>query len=137
MFTKDKTTTMPDKVGNSATLISAGTTVQGDIKGDNDIRIDGTIHGNVYSSSKIVVGPTGYIEGNINGKQADITGKVQGNISVEDVLQLRGQCNVQGNIAAGTLQVDPTAIFNGQCQMGAQAHVVLMSTVDEQTAEAQ
>jgi cytoskeletal protein CcmA (bactofilin family) len=53
------------------------------------------------------------------------------------VLQLRGESNVQGNIHAATLQIDPTAIFNGQCQMGAvPASVVVMSTVDEQTAEA-
>lgn len=139
MFNKEKNTALTDKVGNSATLISAGTTVQGDLNSDSDIRIDGTIIGNVTSSARIVVGPSGSIEGNLNGKQADVTGKVTGNIVVQDVLQLRAQSNVQGNITAGTLQIDPSAIFNGQCKMGAQAaSVVLMNTVDEEaTAEIQ
>ncbi len=138
MFVKDKNLSISEKLGSSATLISEGTVLQGDVNSENDLRIDGTIQGNVLSSAKVVVGPTGCIEGNIHGKQADITGKVIGNISVQDTLQLRGQSNVKGNINAATLQIDPNAIFNGQCQMGGvqAANVVLMSTTDGQTAEA-
>ncbi|HYK56748.1 MAG TPA: polymer-forming cytoskeletal protein [Flavisolibacter sp.] len=133
MFNKDKTNSVSEKLGNSATLISEGTLLQGDVKSENDLRVDGTIQGNVISSAKVVIGPNGLIEGNIHGKQADITGKVIGNIAVQEVLQLRGQCNVKGNINAGTLQIDPSAVFNGQCQMGGvqAANVVLMSTEDE------
>ena len=141
MFTKEKDASISEKgYANSATLISAGTVLRGDVKSENDLRIDGTIHGNVTSSAKIVVGPSGFVEGNIQGTLADITGKVQGNIAVKDLLQLRGQSNVEGNISAGKLQVDPSAIFNGKCQMGAQSAaggVVLMSNTDvQQTAKA-
>lgn len=119
MFNKEKTPGMPEKsFPNSATLISAGTVLKGDVKSENDLRIDGTIQGNVVTSAKIVIGPSGFIEGNISANGADITGKVVGNIAVKELLQLRGECNVQGNIQAGKLQVDPTAIFNGKCQMG-------------------
>jgi cytoskeletal protein CcmA (bactofilin family) len=136
MFNKEKTLSISERVSNSATLISEGTILQGDVKSENDLRIDGTIQGNVISSAKVVIGPTGCVEGNIQGKQADVTGKVIGNITVQEVLQLRGQSNVQGNINAATLQVDPTAVFNGQCQMGGApaANVVLMNATDEQTA---
>ena len=138
MFSKDKINSAAEKIGSSATLISAGTILKGDVKSENDLRIDGTIHGNVISSAKIVVGPTGFVEGNINGKQADVTGKVHGNITVKELLQLRDQCNVQGNINAATLQIDPSAIFNGQCQMGVQiskASVVQMSELDAAKAK--
>jgi cytoskeletal protein CcmA (bactofilin family) len=136
MFNKDKTLSISERVSNSATLISEGTILQGDVKSENDLRIDGTIQGNVISSAKVVIGPTGCVEGNILGKQADVTGKVIGNITVQEILQLRGQSNVQGNINAATLQIDPTAIFNGQCQMGGAlaANVVLMNATDEQAA---
>jgi cytoskeletal protein CcmA (bactofilin family) len=88
----------------------------------------------VYSSSKIIVGPSGFVEGNIEGANADITGKVTGNITVKELLQLRGESNVQGNISAVKLQIDPTAMFNGKCQMGAQpASVVTMSNESETT----
>ena len=49
-----------------------------------------------------------YVEGNIYANGADITGNVFGNIAVKELLQLRGQSNVKGNIAAGKLQIDPS-----------------------------
>ncbi len=118
MFNKEKSNSIEKFAGNSATLISAGTVLQGDLQSENDLRIDGTIHGNVLSSAKIIVGPTGMVEGNIDGVQADITGKVHGNISVKELAQLRTNSSVQGNITATSLQIDAGALFNGQSHMG-------------------
>jgi cytoskeletal protein CcmA (bactofilin family) len=122
---KNKTDMQPEKApsGNGgATLVSAGTTLKGDISSNSDLRIDGTVIGNVTSSSKIVIGANGSVEGNITGNQADIVGKVTGNIKTKDLLQLRGEAAIKGNLYAGKLQVEPTASFNGQCHMGASAH---------------
>jgi cytoskeletal protein CcmA (bactofilin family) len=135
MFKKDKESS-GSTVGSSATLISPGTMLQGDLNSENDLRIDGTIHGNINSSAKIVVGPTGYVEGNITGKQADIHGKVFGNISVEETIQLRAECNVKGNLHAVNLQVDPSAVFNGQCQMGGSATVIAARKPEVHAVEA-
>jgi cytoskeletal protein CcmA (bactofilin family) len=135
MFNKEKNSAFSEKgFSNSATLISSGTIFKGDVTSNNDLRIDGTIRGNVSSSSKIVVGPSGCVEGNIEGANADITGKVVGNISVKELLQLREESKVDGNIIATKLQIDPTATFNGKCQMGvAPASVVSMNNTDAQT----
>ena len=110
---------------SGATLISAGTTVKGDISSNSDLRIDGAIVGNVSSSAKIVIGASGSVEGDISGNQADIVGKVTGNIKTKDLLQLRADCVVNGNVYAGKLQVEPTAIFNGQCHMPPKAENLL------------
>jgi cytoskeletal protein CcmA (bactofilin family) len=119
--TKTKTMNEKTTTGNGTTLISAGTTVKGDISSNSDLRIDGTIVGNISSSSKIVIGASGVVEGDLEGNQADIVGKVAGNIRVKDLVQLRGDCNVSGNLYAGKLQIEPTAVFNGQCHMGTAA----------------
>ena len=117
---------------NGTTLIGAGTTVKGDISSNSDLRIDGTIIGNVNSTAKIVIGASGNVEGDIAGNQADIVGKVSGNIKTKDLLQLRGDCVVNGNVHAGKLQIEPTAVFNGQCHMGkiddGKKNIVEMST---------
>ena len=105
--------------GNGTTLISSGTTIKGDISSNSDLRIDGTIIGNINSNAKIVIGSSGVVEGDINGNNADIVGKTSGTIKVKDLLQLRGECVVNGNIYAGKLQIEPSATFNGQCHMGA------------------
>ena len=135
MFKNKPTTIMTTEKtngGNGATLISAGTSLKGDISSNSDLRIDGTVIGNINSSAKIVIGANGVVEGDIFGNQADIVGKVSGNVRTKELLQLRGESIVSGNLYAGKLQVEPTATFNGQCHMG--ANVVEMNNNNEPLA---
>ena len=101
----------------SASLIGAGTSMKGDITSNGDIRIDGALTGNIHCSAKVVIGAGGVVQGDINGQQADIMGKVTGTIKVKDLLQLKGGSLLNGNIQAGKLQIEPTASFNGECHM--------------------
>ena len=102
---------------NAASLISAGTTLTGDINSNADLRIDGTLVGNINSTAKVIIGANGVVQGDINGQQADILGKVTGAVKVKELLQLKGSSMIKGNIHAGKLQVEPTATFNGECHM--------------------
>jgi len=104
-------------VSASASLIGAGTTMKGDITSNGDLRIDGALVGNIHCSAKVVIGANGSVQGDINGQQADIMGKVTGTIKVKDLLQLKGGSLVNGNIQATKLQIEPTANFNGECHM--------------------
>jgi len=108
-------------VGTSTSLIGAGTTMKGDITSNGDLRIDGSLVGNIHCSAKVVIGANGVVQGDINGQQADIMGKVTGTIKVKDLLQLKGGSLVNGNIQATKLQIEPTANFNGECHMTAAA----------------
>lgn len=101
----------------SATIIASGTSLKGDITSSGDIRIDGTLQGNIYCQAKVVIGANGSVEGDIQGQQADIMGQVKGTITVKELLQLKGSSQVTGNIHAAKLQIEPTAQFNGQCHM--------------------
>ena len=128
---KNKTDMQQPTSGNGTTLISAGTKLKGDISSSSDLRIDGTVLGNIHSTAKIVIGTSGVVEGDISGNQADIVGKVSGNIHTKELLQLRGESVVTGNLFAGKLQVEPTATFNGQCHMG--ANIVEMNNNEQQS----
>lgn len=101
----------------AATIIAAGTTLKGDISSNGDIRIDGTLQGNIQCQAKVVIGSNGSVDGDISGQQADIMGKVTGTIKVKELLQLKGGSHVSGNLYAGKLQIEPSANFNGQCHM--------------------
>lgn len=138
MFNKKNKTDMQLPVtngnGGGATLISAGTVLKGDISSNSDLRIDGTVIGNIKSGAKIIVGTSGVVEGDITGNNADITGKVNGDIRARELLQLKGECLVSGNIYAGKLQVEPSATFNGQCHMG--ANIVEMNNNEQPSSVA-
>lgn len=136
MFNKDKTNPTERNVPNSATLISAGTVLKGDLNSESDLRIDGTIHGNVSSAAKVVIGPSGLVEGNIDGIHADISGRLVGNVAARETVQLRTNGSVQGNIAAGSLQIEAGAVFNGQSHMGNTGSVVQMNEGEPAHAKA-
>jgi len=101
----------------SASLIGSGTSLKGDITSSGDLRIDGTLVGNIICSSKVIIGANGVVEGDISGITADIMGKVTGTIKVKELLQLKSNCQVNGNLHSAKLQIEPAANFNGQCHM--------------------
>ena len=103
--------------GSSTSLIGAGTSMKGDITSNGDLRIDGTLVGNIHCTAKVVIGANGVVEGDINGQQADIMGKVAGTIKVKDLLHLKSGGTVNGNLHAAKLQIEPSAAFNGECHM--------------------
>jgi cytoskeletal protein CcmA (bactofilin family) len=117
-------------IGASAgnTLIGAGTTIKGDLISNGDVRIDGTLIGNISGSAKVLIGQDGVVQGDIEGQQADIQGKVTGKLHIRELLNLRGDAIIRGNIHAGKLQIEPSVTFNGQCHMGKEASVVEMAS---------
>jgi cytoskeletal protein CcmA (bactofilin family) len=119
----------------AATIIAAGTTLKGDIASNGDIRIDGTLQGNIQCQAKVVIGSNGTVDGDISGQQADIMGKVTGTIKVKELLQLKGGSNVNGNLYAGKLQIEPSANFNGQCHMTSATNGVVNEAVADKKAE--
>lgn len=119
MFSSRSRSGYADTPVGSTTIIGAGAVISGNIESIGDIRIDGTLKGNIACKSKILLGPEAIIEGDIIANQADILGKVMGEVKVNDLLHLHGKAVVEGNIQTGKLQIESTASFNGECQMGA------------------
>ncbi len=119
MFNSKSKSSFDATPASDSTMIGAGTTINGDMESNGDIRIDGILKGNLKGKAKIIIGADGVVEGNIEGLQADIMGQVTGTIKVQELLFLHGKTQVNGDIYAGKLQVEPTAVFNGSCHMGA------------------
>ncbi len=118
-------------ISGSTTIIGTGVTLTGDINSTADIRIDGTLIGNINSTARILVGAGGVIEGNLHCQQADVMGKIDGNIRTKDILSLRGDANVTGDIFAGKLQVEPSVNFNGRCMMSTNVVEMIKDTNEQ------
>ena len=102
---------------NSINLISPGTDITGDIKSNGDIRIDGTLKGNLNTKGKLVIGPTGKICGEVICKNSEVSGIVEGKIIVGQLLTLKASSKILGDIATLKLSIEPGAIFSGNCKM--------------------
>lgn len=99
-------------------IIVDGTRIEGTFSSESNIRIDGSIKGNVDTKGKLVIGPSGMIDGEINCQNAEIEGKITGKIMVEDLLSLKASARIDGDIYTSKLSIDPGAMFTGSCHMG-------------------
>ena len=97
--------------------ITVGSKITGTIVAENDIRIDGVVEGILECSGKIVIGEKGSFKGTVNCVNAEIFGRMEGEMSVSDTLSLRQTGSIVGDVNTKVLLIEPDAIFNGTCSM--------------------
>jgi cytoskeletal protein CcmA (bactofilin family) len=102
---------------NAINLIGVGTDIKGDIESAGDIRFDGVLKGNLNTKGKVVIGATGSIKGEIICKNSDVEGKIEGKITVQELLSLKATSVLLGDIIAKRLAIEPGAKFTGNCNM--------------------
>lgn len=98
-------------------LIGVGTEITGDIKSNGDIRIDGALNGNLNTTGKVVVGETGRVKGEINCKNSEVLGEINGKIKVGELLSLKATAKINGDIITKRLAIEPGSTFTGNCNM--------------------
>jgi cytoskeletal protein CcmA (bactofilin family) len=98
--------------------IMSGTNLTGDVVCDGNIRIDGTLKGNLVAKGKVVIGPSGLVDGEINCQNADISGTVKAKVTVSELLTLKATAKLSGDISTNKLAIEPGANFSGACSMG-------------------
>ena len=98
-------------------LISNGTDITGDIKSNGDIRIDGSLTGNLNTKGKVVIGTTGKVKGEVICKNSEVAGFLEGKIVVGQLLNLKASSKIHGDIVTSKLSIEPGAVFSGNCKM--------------------
>lgn len=134
MFSKNKTSmgksndNLPDMTINR---IVEGTHIEGEIKSESNIRIDGSFKGNLTTKGRLVVGPAGVIEGNIHCQNAEVEGNIKGKLNVQQLLSLKGSAKVEGDIFTDKLSIEPGSSFTGACNMGGKIKDIKKDSLDK------
>ena len=115
MFEKN-TKPYTDLLGKTNRIVE-GTKITGNIESIADFRLDGHLFGNFSSQGKLVIGPTGKVIGDINCTNADIEGYYEGTIIVEEMLTVKSNAVIKGNVNVSKLAIEPGAEFQANCQM--------------------
>ena len=102
-----------DLEGGSRNHIAQGTKIKGDVETEGDLRIDGTLEGSIISKGKLVVGSTGEVKGEIKCVNANISGKVQGQMVVAEMLAVTASGLFSGDMTYGKMSVEPGAQLEG------------------------
>jgi cytoskeletal protein CcmA (bactofilin family) len=113
---QEKTTV--EEISNSSNHIGKGTYIDGNIETHGNLRIEGRVKGNVKSKSKVVLGKSSNVEGNILAQNAEIAGEVNGTLEISEMLILKPSAVINGDIITNKLLVESGSIFNGTCKMG-------------------
>jgi cytoskeletal protein CcmA (bactofilin family) len=106
---------------NVINQIGVGTEITGDVTTNGDIRFDGQLTGNLKTRGKVVIGETGAVKGEINCKNSVVEGKVEGKISVGELLTLKATSSLTGDIITRRLAIEPGAKFSGNCSMSSES----------------
>ena len=95
-------------------IIGKEVSIIGKISFQREIHINGLFEGELEGNGKVVIGPEGFVKADLNIQEAEIAGKVEGNVTVKDRLVLHGTAEVRGNITAPRLSVDEGVSIIGQ-----------------------
>jgi cytoskeletal protein CcmA (bactofilin family) len=106
----------PDPI-KELNLIAAGTVIEGKIRSQGSVRVDGKLIGEVSASESLAVGISGEIEGNVTAKNVTVGGKVRGSINAQEKIVFEGKSVVKGDIRATRLVIDEGSTFDGKVSM--------------------
>lgn len=106
-----------EKTGDLNTIIGKGSSVEGTVKVQSSLRVDGRIKGQITTTDSLVIGKDGEIEGEVRVKNAIVGGKVKGKIFASGKVVLEAKSTFQGELKTSKLMIDEGAIFEGVCSM--------------------
>jgi cytoskeletal protein CcmA (bactofilin family) len=102
---------------NALNSLVRGTVTEGNVIAESDIRVDGIIKGNLKCSARVIIGPSGFVDGEINCQNAMIEGKFNGILRVVELLNVKETADITGDVTTGKLTISSGAVFNVTCKM--------------------
>ena len=99
------------------TVIGSSIVIDGEISGDEDLVIQGTVKGKIALKQSLYVEGTGTVEADIQTQNVEIAGQVTGNITATDKVELKANCRMVGDIKAPRILIADGASFKGNVDM--------------------
>ncbi len=104
---------------NGRNVLSSDVEIKGKVIFTNDLVVDGLIEGEIHSDGSLTVGENARIKAEVHTRSVVVYGKVHGNITVTDRVELKANAELIGDIKAATISIEAGAIFVGKSTVGA------------------
>ena len=95
--------------------IGAGTVIEGKLSFDSPVKIDGTLKGDVTSTSTLIVGEQGSIEAKIEVGSLVVLGYVTGDVFADDLVEIKAGGTIEGDITTRRIIIEDGGMFHGYC----------------------
>jgi len=105
-------------------ILSSDVDIKGIVRFTNDLLVDGRIEGEIHSDGNLTVGENARLRAEIHTGSIFVHGKVHGNITANERVELRAGSEVVGDIKAMTLFIEAGAVFVGKSEVGTPSIVV-------------
>jgi len=102
----------------SGTFLGPNVTIEGTISGNEAVLIEGTVRGKIQLSSDLRIGTKARVEAQVHAKNVTVEGRLNGDVSADDRVELVASATVDGNIKAPKIIVAEGAKFRGSVDMG-------------------
>ncbi|MBP2072824.1 bactofilin family protein [Thermoanaerobacterium butyriciformans] len=117
MFQRKDVNTLDINTEKIDTIIGKNTTIEGNIKSQGAMRIDGNVTGKIEVQGSIIIGESSKIEADIKADNISVSGEITGNLTINNQVQITSTGKVYGDIEVQNLIIDEGAIFDGNCKM--------------------
>jgi cytoskeletal protein CcmA (bactofilin family) len=120
MFGKEEQGSKGTRGANGETtlsIVSAGTTLTGDIECNGILKIEGRIDGSVRRARQVMLAKEGAVHGDVNAQEVVVGGVIDGNVTASDRLELQTTAVVNGEITTKSIIVMEGARINGGVKM--------------------
>jgi cytoskeletal protein CcmA (bactofilin family) len=105
-------------VENAPARIGKTVVILGEVKGSEDLIVDGRVEGTVnLSESRLTIGPSASVAADLFAKDVLILGQLKGNVVASGRVELRAGCSVEGDISALRFAVEDNAVFKGKVDL--------------------
>ncbi|MGA3049104.1 MAG: polymer-forming cytoskeletal protein [Terracidiphilus sp.] len=103
----------PASAGEQAT-IGKGLYIKGEITGSESLFVDGKVEGSInLAGNRVTVGRNGQVAANITAREIVVLGKVRGNVTATDRVDIRAEGSLSGDVAAARISIEDGAFFKG------------------------
>jgi cytoskeletal protein CcmA (bactofilin family) len=100
-----------------ASTLSPDLQFHGEVRGSDDIIVEGTIEGQIHIKGHVTVNPTGVVRAEMNARKVFISGKVFGNVTGEESVEIHPSGQLEGNIISPKVIIHEGAQFKGNVDM--------------------
>jgi len=110
------TTNRPAAVSNTAEQATIGKSlvIKGEVTGSESLYIDGRVEGSInLAGNRVTIGRNGVVAANINAREIVVLGKVRGNLTASDRVDIRNDGSLTGDVVAARISIEDGAFFKG------------------------
>jgi cytoskeletal protein CcmA (bactofilin family) len=103
----------------STACISQGIKIKGEVRGSEDLFIDGVIEGTItLESAGVTVGPNGTVKADIVARELTLRGQAEGKFTAEDRIQIWHTARVHGDLKSQRISIEDGAELRGKVEAG-------------------